>query len=284
MLGPAARFALTVSLMLACKVAEPSQPPPDESGASSPPVAGATSDEASAAPQESPPVSETEAAEAPEPAIVWKPGEPSAPRGLGPERPQIQGPVAEKFSRVEVARARGDFDGARDAAVLIVRDHPTSPFLPLTFYLLADSYYVEGKFTEARQMFEKALFYKGDDVHAHAHYWIGWCKANGGDYVGALDSFIEAARQAGTMRTDSGRALFRASLFDSVDPFIRVRRIDEAAEFYRKLVSGTDVKVEQVLEVVAEVARQNGRKDELARVCAASGSPGWCTSGTGPAR
>lgn len=194
-----------------------------------------------------------------------------APRIVG-----ATGPDAETFYRAEAMRGQGDLKAMREALLTLVKDHPTSKFMPHAFLMLGDEFFNKGDFPGAASFFEKALTYPNDDTGAYASYRLALCRQRQGNDQEALAGFVTAAERAQRVATDQGRALVRASLRDSAPTYARVGKIDRAAPFYTKVTAGTGIPLEEVLREVAIAAISRQRRDEVATVCKAEGMPAWC--------
>ncbi len=218
-----------------------------------------------------------------EPAVGERADDPSA--AVGPAVGVMPTPLvtiaggadAAVFGRGDARRRAGDMDGMRQAFVELLRDHPTSPFVPHAFFAFGEVSFGQGRMEEAKRFFEKAATFPKSDVAPFARHRIAWCELDLGRDEAALNAFVQAATAARALNTEQGKMLFSASIFDSTIVFARVGKLDKATVFYERVVSDTDVAIDRVLARLADAAVDGGREDELARACKAAGSPGWCT-------
>jgi len=183
------------------------------------------------------------------------------------------------FERAEAARRAGDPAAMRAALLVLVRDHPTSPFVPHAYFAFGEFYFAEGRMQDAANLFEKASMFPDSDVVPFAMHRIAWCQVNLGDDQKALQGFMNATRAAKTLPPERARPLAIASVFDSVGPFVRAGKLERAPDFYRRFVDGTGVELDAVLERVVATAVDSGRGDEIVKLCRDAGSPRWCSGG-----
>ncbi|HET6584737.1 MAG TPA: tetratricopeptide repeat protein [Nannocystaceae bacterium] len=186
------------------------------------------------------------------------------------------GADAALFARGEARRHAGDLQGMRQAFLELVRDHPTSPFVPHVFFAFGEVSFAEGRMDDAKRFFEKTAQFPKSDAAAFAHHRIAWCEIDLGRDDAALNAFLRAARAAQVLPSEQGKMLLAASIFDSTAVFARVGKLAKAATFYEHIVKGTEIALEPVLARVADAAVAGGRKDELARACKDAGAPRWC--------
>lgn len=261
-------------LLAACTIGEPpSEPEPGSKGPMLLESSAPASDPKVAVP---PPTGPAEEPAKPEPAPAATPVASEQAPDLVPRLVGATGPDAEKFYKAEAMRGQGDSKGMRDALLELVRDHPTSKFMPRAYLMLGDEFFDRGEFKSAVNFYEKAMTYPNDDTGAYAQYKVAWCQVNQGNDTEALASFMKAAERAQRVPTDQGRALVAASIRDSVLPYLRVGKLGRAPEFYKKLTTGTAVTLEEVLSKLAVAAIDVGRRDDLASACKSSGMPPWC--------
>lgn len=263
-------------LLSACTVGEPpSEPEPGSKGPMLLESSAPASDPKVAVP---PPTGPAEEPAKPEPAPAVPPAAREQTVDLVPRIVGATGPDAEQFYRAEAMRGQGDPKAMRDALLGLVKDHPTSKFMPHAFLMLGDEFFDRGEFKSAVNFYEKALTYPNDEIGAYAQYKVAWCQVNLGIDSEALAGFIKAAERAQRVATDQGRALVRASVRDSVLPYARAGKLDRATVFYKKLTAGTAVTLEEALIKLAETMIDSGRRDEVAGVCKSSSMPGWCAA------
>lgn len=254
---PARAGALVVLTLVGCATAQPRRPPPQQVERE---VAPATAADEPAA-------------------LVPAPVQASAVLPV----PVGDGPDAQLFRRAEQARTAGDPAAMKRALLELVRDHPTSPFVPHGYFAFGELFFADGRMDEAKNFFEKAAQFADSDVMPFALHRIAWCRVNLGEHEGALNAFVNAARAASKLPAERGRPLAIASVFDSVGSFVHIGRLDKAADFYRYAVRDTEVPLDPVLARVATTAVELGRAQELAKVCRDAGMPAWCSGGPPPA-
>lgn len=195
---------------------------------------------------------------------------------LTPPLAEARGPDADLFDRAVEMRRSGDREGARELLLELLKNHPTSPFVPHVYVQLGDDAFERMDMKQALQLFEKALTFPDAGVAAYARYKTGWCHVNLGAQEAALDAFLRASQGAQGLANKFGERLVRSSILDSVLPYASVGKLDRAAVFYTKMTKGTAVTLDEVLRKLATSALMTGREAELRRVCEAAGMPPWC--------
>jgi tetratricopeptide (TPR) repeat protein len=194
--------------------------------------------------------------------------------------PSAQSPSdAALLHEARTALESGDLEGMKRAALLLVRDHPTSPLVPHAYLLFGDHLFGQGRMPDAAAFYQRAAAFPDSDVAPYAHYKIAWCHLDQGDEVAALEAFVQASRIARQSGTDEGTRLARSAVRDSALPFATVGRIDRAADFYARLVADP-VELEEVLAHLTDTLIAEGRIEELAEACVRLGSPTWCAPAT----
>lgn len=278
---PVMRACVSLLVLLsACTVGEPpSEPEPGSKGPMLLESSAPASDPKVAVPAPTGPAEEpTKPEPAPAPTPAATPAASEQAPDLVPRIVGATGPDAEMFYKAEAMRGQGDPKGMRDALLELVRDHPTSKFMPWAYLMLGDEFFDRDEFKSSANFYEKALTYPNDDTGAYALYKVAWCQISLGNDTEALASFMKAAERAQRVPTDQGRALVQASIRDTVIPYLRVGKLARAPAFYKKLTTGTAVPLEEILAKLATALIDVGRRDELASACKSSGMPPWCAS------
>ena len=272
-----ARASVLALLSSACAAAEPLSSEP-QAPAAGPQIVEASAPSTELAPPSGPdaptPATQPEAtppAEQPPPTSA-----PGGPQDLAPRLKGATGPDADKFNKAESLRSQGDVEGMRRALIELIKDHPTSPFMPHAYLMIGEEFFKRGEMPSALQTFEKVLTYPADDTGAYAQYLAAWCRVNLGDDAEALHAFVKAAERAQRLTTEAGKALARASVLDSALPYAHVGKLTAAKPFYKRVTTGSSVTLDEVLRRVARASLDMGRRDELLRACKAEDMPAWC--------
>lgn len=182
----------------------------------------------------------------------------------------------------------GDDQGMKKALVLLIRDQPTSPAVPLAYLLLGDAMAADNPDAAAR-IYEKAAQFP--EVTAYASYRRAWAALAGeDDGRSALDHFVRAIKAAqsspaakgdppvGVLRMPPAHLLVSAARRELVVAYAKVGNPRKAWAFFDRIGRDPDhgdLRTEMMLGLAAAY-RTNGQTDEAAVVCAelAARAPG----------
>ena len=169
----------------------------------------------------------------------------------------------------------GKLDEMRAEWLKLLRDHPTSPYVPLAYATFGDHYFAQGEPETATKFYDKALQFSDSPIRAWSLYMLGWCDLRRGEGARALDRFVQTLRaiedgHAGST-TDAER-LAAATRRDLVISYAMVGNPDKAAAFFQRLARGPatdDVPPAEQLDLLGRRLTTDGRPTEAAQICTA---------------
>lgn len=167
----------------------------------------------------------------------------------------------------------GKGDDMRKTWLELVREHPTSAYVPLAYATFGDHYFAQGDFETASRFYEKTLQFPDAPIRAWATYKLAWCKLRAGDGVGALERFVQTLRavddgHAGS--TADAEVLAAATRRDLVLAYAEVGKPARAAAFFQRLAGGAatdEVPPAGQLDLLGRHLTRDGRTAEAATIC-----------------
>lgn len=86
----------------------------------------------------------------------------------------------------------------RQAYFQLIKNHPTSPFVPHAYAAFGDHYFGEGDLEAALRFYERVSRFPppGNPLYGYATYRMAWCEATLGDRAAAARHFLEVVRYA----------------------------------------------------------------------------------------
>jgi tetratricopeptide (TPR) repeat protein len=151
---------------------------------------------------------------------------------------------------------------ARELLLRLLKDHPTSRYVPDAYLAFADFYFDAGQMDAALKFYEKVAEFPKANIYAYAVYKKGWCQLNLGAPRDALETFVAVVRMArgGGAQT---RALEKEARKDIVKVYARVGGPDKAWEFFVR-TGGADAP--RMLQALAELYFGQGQFADSTRV------------------
>jgi len=166
-----------------------------------------------------------------QPLVDSAPGDPRMPRAL--------------LLLAQASEASGDRAGALQAYARLARDYPTAAGSPAASLAQATLLQSEGKWDQARPLFEKALGNPDPAVATEAAYQMGEALRAQGQHQDAAESYMTAAYLA----PDS--AVGRKALLGAGQAYAALKQKDSAVIVYRKLLASSGLEPD-----LAEEARK----------------------------
>ena len=117
----------------------------------------------------------------------------------------------------------------QEVYVRLLRDHPTSRFVPQVYVSFGDQMFGANKIEQARTLYEKVIDgYPDSPVYAYSLYKSAWCYLNpvgtaDPDYARSLDRFVETIKATLEGRAGSeanGKQLRRDARRDLVAAYV----------------------------------------------------------------
>ena len=158
-------------------------------------------------------------------------------------------------------------DQARTYFHRLIKDHPTSKYIPDAYLAFAEHAFESGEMEAALRFYEKVEQFPKSSVYPYAAYKKGWCYVNLGDYRTALETFVGVVRltQTGRLAVDRKQleVLAKEAKKDVVKAYAQVGSADKARVFLGKV--GGDY-APKMMEMLAERYWEDGKALESTRV------------------
>lgn len=185
-------------------------------------------------------------------------------------------PADAEIAREALAHGEaGEPQKMRAAWLRLVRDHPTSPYVPLAYAAFGDHYFTAGDFEAAAKLYDKVLQFPDTAVRGWALYKLAWSNLQRGDGAGALDRFVQTLRaiEAGHAgNAAEAETLAAATRRDLVIAYAMVGKPDKAAPFFQRLGTGAaadEVPPAKMLDLLGRRLTKDGKAAEASVVCEA---------------
>jgi len=157
-------------------------------------------------------------------------------------------------------------DQAREYLLRLIKDYPTSKYIPDAYLAFAEHAFDGGDMDAALRFYEKIEQFPKSSLYPYAAYKKGWCYINLGDHKTALETFV------GVVRLTQGRpagereklgVLAKEAKKDIVKAYAQVGSADKARVFFAKV--GGDY-APKMMELLAERYWEDGKPAESTRV------------------
>jgi len=157
----------------------------------------------------------------------------------------------------------GDAKGARMAYLRLVKDYPTSKYIPDVYLAFADYYYEQASMENAQRFYEKVLMFPAAKVYDYAQYKLGWVYFNLQDFPRALESFYRVVTNTRKRNDASARRLAHAATQDLVRAYAEIGKADKAAAFFARVDPDAML---GLLARLGDIYRDQGKLADLVRV------------------
>jgi TolA-binding protein len=158
-------------------------------------------------------------------------------------------------------------DQAREYFHRLVKDHPTSKYIPDAYLVFAEHAFESGEMEAALKFYEKVEQFPKSSVYPYAAYKKGWCHVNLGDHRTALETFVGVVRltQSAKLSVDRRQLelLAKEAKKDVVKAYAQVSTADRARLFFAKVGGEYAPKM---MELLAERYWEDGKAQESTRV------------------
>jgi TolA-binding protein len=158
------------------------------------------------------------------------------------------------FSTAQLLREAKKDEAARTFFKRLIKDHPTSRYVPDGLLAFGDDAFERHDLETALALYDKVVQHADSPLAEYARYKIGWCRFNLADFKGALDAFVTVIDHARHGQSAGRLALEREARKDVVRAFAQVGAADRAWPFFQRLGGG-----ERMLEQLAELYDTEGR-------------------------
>jgi len=158
-------------------------------------------------------------------------------------------------------------DQAREYFHRLIKDYPTSKYIPDAYLVFAEHAFETGEMEAALKFYEKVEQFPKSSVYPYAAYKKGWCHVNLGDYRTALETFVGVVRltQSGKLSVDRRQLelLAKEAKKDVVKAYAQVSGADRARLFFAKVGGEYAPKM---MELLAERYWEDGKAQESTRI------------------
>jgi TolA-binding protein len=158
-------------------------------------------------------------------------------------------------------------DQAREYFHRLIKDHPTSKYIPDAYLAFAEHAFEQGEMDAALKFYEKVEQFPKASVYPYAAYKKGWCYINLGDHKTALETFVGVVRLTQTAKLAVDRKqlelLAKEAKKDVVKAYAHVGGSEKARLFFAKV--GGDY-APKMMEMLAELFWEEGKAPESTRV------------------
>jgi tetratricopeptide (TPR) repeat protein len=167
-------------------------------------------------------------------------------------------------------------DAARSYYKRLIKDHPTSRFIPDAYFAFGEYYFDHKDLENALAFYEKVMEHEDSPLAGYALYKKGWCHYNLGEFKQALGIFVAVIQRSST----GGRlALEREARKDAVRAYAQIGTPERAWPFFQKI--GKDA-APKMLEQLAELYDSQGKSWDAVKLyrqlmALAPDSPRLCT-------
>jgi TolA-binding protein len=156
---------------------------------------------------------------------------------------------------------------AREFFHRLIKDYPTSRYIPDAYLAFAEFYFDKGEMESALRFYDKVAEFPKSSVYPYAVYKKGWCYINLGQHKEALETFVGVVRMARDLKSAAaGRQLellAKEAKKDIVKAYARVGGPEKAWPFFQR--TGGDY-APKMLEALAELYWEDGQADDSTRV------------------
>jgi tetratricopeptide (TPR) repeat protein len=148
----------------------------------------------------------------------------------------------------------------------LLRDYPSSRYVPETFLAFAEHYFAAGDLEHAKQFYEQVRKFPKATSYHYATYKLAWLELNLARHAEALAMLVQVTRDARDAR------LARAAALDLPRFYADAGRPDLAAAFFERSLSpgGTPderrVRTAELVRKLAEIYFETGRYDHVRAV------------------
>jgi len=156
-------------------------------------------------------------------------------------------------------------DQAREFFLRLIKDYPSSKYIPDAYLSFAEYYFEKGEMENAMKFYEKVEQFPKSSIYAYAVYKKGWCWVNLGEYKTALETFVGVVKMAqdGKVPGAQKESLIKEAKKDIVKAYAHVGGPDKAWEFFQR--TGGDY-APKMMEGLAELYWQQGQFGDSSKV------------------
>lgn len=127
----------------------------------------------------------------------------------------------ELFERARSLWDQGQRQEAARAYRDLIKNYPTSKYVPDAYLAFGEYYFDQGKIGKALKVYKKVVDFKDSKVYSYAMYKMGWCYFNITDYDRALEQFVTVVKYCDSQRQKTGQ-----------EPKLRIEALNDAALAY----------------------------------------------------
>ena len=174
------------------------------------------------------------------------------------------------FRLAALLTGAGKHDQARAFFHRLIKDYPSSRYIPDAYLAFAEHSFDHGDMEAALKFYDKVAQFPKSKLYPYAVYKQGWCHINMTDYRQALETFVAVVRltrERGANASDGQLAalstLAKEAKKDIVKAYAHVGGPDRAWEFFQR--TGGDY-APKMMDALAELYWQQGKAGDSTRV------------------
>ncbi len=162
------------------------------------------------------------------------------------------------FSLAYLLQSNGSQKEARAAYMKLVKNYPTSKYVPDAYLAFADYFLDANQLPEAEESYKQVLKYPKAPAYWYAMYRLGWVYLGTKRYQEALEAFFQVV-QATKPKPD---ALTAAAKFDFVRAYAEIGKPEMAVPAFKRV----DRDAAAMVELLVNLYVERGQADKAVRV------------------
>ena len=148
-------------------------------------------------------------------------------------------------------------DPARAVFDKLIKNYPSSKYVPEAHIAFADYYFEQGQLDDAEQRYKMVLKFPKSPVYNYALYKMGWIDLNKQRFQDALDTFYQVSQI--TKNDAKQQTLNRASKKDFVRAYAEIGKADQAFNAFKRVDANYAFDMESIL---ADLYMEQGKSDK----------------------
>ncbi len=145
---------------------------------------------------------------------------------------------------------------ARDVYFKLLRDHPSSKYVPEAHLVFAEYYFDAGQLADAEARYKQVLKFPKSAAYAYALYKLGWVNLSLQRFSQALEGFFQVAQMTRSDQTQT--TIHRAAVLDFVRVYSEIGKADKAYAAFQRVDQPMAF---EMLEALAQHYVEQGKLD-----------------------